>query len=89
MAKRYFSLPRSCACALDLAQTPALICRNEIQPMAAQNVSMRLDPPSEPDTRSLGEKRASLSIVLVIFIVLAGVIALVAILIAYGLIGSR
>jgi hypothetical protein len=50
---------------------------------------MRLDPPSEPQIRSLGEKRASLSIVLVIFIVLAGVIALVAILIAYGLIGSH
>ncbi len=50
---------------------------------------MRLDPPSEPQIRSLDEKRASLSIVLVIFIVLAGVIALVAILIAYGLIGSH
>lgn len=50
---------------------------------------MRFDPPSEPEIRSLGEKRASLSIVLVIFIVLAGVISLVAILIAYGLIGSH
>ena len=48
---------------------------------------MRFDP--EPEIRSLGEKRASLSIVLVIFIVLAGVISLVAILIAYGLIGSH
>jgi hypothetical protein len=66
-----------------------LICRNEIQPVDAENVTMRFDPPSEPEIRSLGEKRASLSIVLVIFIVLAGVIALVAILIAYGLIGSH
>ena len=89
MAKRYFPLPQSCACALDLAQTPALICRNEIRAVGAENVAMRLDSPSEPQIRSLGEKRASLSIVLVIFIVLAGVIALVAILIAYGLIGSH
>jgi len=64
-----------------------LICRNEIQPVGADNVIMRFDP--EPEIRSLGEKRASLSIVLVIFIVLAGVISLVAILIAYGLIGSH
>jgi len=64
-----------------------LICRNEIQPVDAENIIMRFDP--EPEIRSLGEKRASLSIVLVIFIVLAGVISLVAILIAYGLIGSH
>jgi hypothetical protein len=64
-----------------------LICRNQILPAGADNVVMRLDP--EPEIRNLGEKRPSLSIVLAIFIVLAGVIAVVAILIAYGLIGSH
>jgi hypothetical protein len=82
-----FPLDRSCASALDLAQTPPLICRNQIRPAGAENVTMRLDP--EPGIRNLGERRPSLSMVLAIFIVLAGVIAVVAILIAYGLMGSR
>jgi len=48
---------------------------------------MPFDP--EPEIRSLGEKRPNVSIVLVLLIVLATVVALVAILILYGLIGSR
>jgi hypothetical protein len=64
-----------------------LICRNQIRPADAEDVAMPFDP--EPEIRSLGEKRPNVSIVLVLLIVLATVVALVAILILYGLIGSR
>jgi len=48
---------------------------------------MRADPSSEPEIDGLGHKRGSLSTILATFIVLVGIVAMVAILIAYGLMG--
>jgi hypothetical protein len=64
-----------------------LICRNEIRLTAAKNAAMRADPSSEPEIDGLGHKRGSLSTILATFIVLVGIVAMVAILIAYGLMG--
>jgi hypothetical protein len=65
---------------------PTLICRNEILRSAAKNNTMSFDPSSDPE--SLGQKRPSLGTILSMFIVLAGIIAVIAILIAYGLVGT-
>ena len=64
-----------------------LICRNEIGRPGAKNVAMNLDPSTQPAIDSVGQKRPCLSTLLAVFIVLAGIVVLVAILMAYGLIG--
>ena len=67
---------------------PPLISRNEISPAGANNIAMRFGPPSEQQMKSPGPKRPGLGIMLSLFIVLAGVIGVVALLIAYGLMGT-
>lgn len=65
-----------------------LICRNEIRRIGDKNVTMSFDPSSEPAVNSLGQKRPSLGTILATLIVLAGIVAIVAMVLAYGLIGT-
>jgi hypothetical protein len=63
---------------------PLLICRNAFTRPGMDNGSMSF----EPKLNSVGQRRPSLGMVACLLIVLAGVIAVVGILIAYGLVGT-
>jgi len=66
---------------------PTLICRNEIRCNAGKNTAM-FDPPSGPEIYGVGQRRASLGTIVAICIVLAGIVAVIAIIIAYGFMGT-
>jgi hypothetical protein len=67
---------------------PLLICRNRFPRLGAYNPFVSFDPAPKPELNGLGQRRASLGMVVCMFIVLAGVIAVVGVLIAYGLMGT-
>ena len=46
------------------------------------------DPPSGPEIYGVGQRRASLGTIVAICIVLAGIVAVIAIIIAYGFMGT-
>ena len=73
---------------LDPAQISNFDLPQRVSCPGLDNGFMSFDPASKPELHGLGQRRASLGMVVCMFIVLAGVIAVVGVLIAYGLMGT-